>query len=90
MFNECYTSTVQHECPLPRTQGDAWDSQFICICSTGVNTIVGNKSKVCFMVQILHGKPIEKVYKLTKSLKNVIHILGDMIHALETPKCLLM
>ena len=25
----------------------------------------------------LHSKPIEKVYKSTESLKNVIHILGN-------------
>ena len=88
MCTHCQDSTEWMS--LPRTQGGAWDSQFICICLTGANTIGGNKSKVCFMVHILHGKPIEKVYKSTESLKKVIHILGDVIHALETPKCLLM
>ena len=54
-------STKSTECPEPRNQGDMMDYlisvicyELICICSTGVITIGGNNSKVCFMVQIIH------------------------------------
>ena len=47
----------------PGIKGAQLDSQsmnllveFICICSTGVITIGGNNSRVCFVVQILHWK----------------------------------
>ena len=59
-------STKSTECLEPRNQGgmigypirEIW-SEFIYICSTGVITFGGNKSKVCFMAQITHRNLLE-------------------------------
>ena len=64
--------------------------EFICICCTGVITIEGNNLKVCFMVQVLHRNLWEILPSQKQNDLNVIHILGDVIHALVTLECLLM
>ena len=81
----------------PGIKGARQDSQsmdlfieFICICSTSVINIGGNNSKVCFMVQILHRKLQGKSTSQKRMNSNVIHILAEVIQALETLKCLLI
>ena len=89
-------STKSTEYPIPRNHGGVIGYpisvicyEFICICSTGVITIGGNNSKTYFMVQILHSN-LQKILPSQKQNDlNVIHILGDVIHALVTLKCLL-
>ena len=59
-------STKSTEYPEPRNQGGTIgypireiSSEFIYICSTGVIPLGGNKSIVCFMVQIIHRNLLE-------------------------------
>ena len=51
--------------------------EFICIFSTSVTNIGGNLLETEIIGRNLHRKPIEKAYKLTESLKNVIHVMGN-------------
>ena len=89
-------NTVQNECPESWTQGapgtaNQWICyESICICSRSFTNIGGNLLETDIMGRNLHRKPREKVCKLTESLKNVIHIMGNANQALETLKCLLI
>ena len=61
-------------CNRPSNQRDLGviGIEFICICSTGVITIGGNKLIACFMVQIMH----RNLYEILPSPK-AIQLKGD-------------
>ena len=87
-WNDVHTLPVQYRmkahCPglkgAPGTANQWICYEFICICSASVTALKGKLEKTKLWHK--HRDQWEKVYKLTESLKNVIHILGNVIQGL--------